>query len=184
MAAAAQVGTPPVARLCAPQAVLCTHCGLEIPAGRIDAAQPLQFCCDGCSSVYAILEAAGLGEYYTHQSFAEAECASPRQSRRKFEELDLATFQAAHCESRAPGLSSVDLFLEGVHCSACVWLVERLPRVAPAVVEERFDLTRSVLRVTWSVEDSRLSAVARALDSLGYCQHPTSSTTLAEEQRK
>ncbi|HEY3254031.1 MAG TPA: HAD-IC family P-type ATPase, partial [Polyangiaceae bacterium] len=73
--------------------------------------------------------------------------------------------------------------MEGVHCSACVWLLERLPRVTPAVLEARYDLTRSVLRLTWDSSVAPLSEVARALDSLGYTPHPTHSTNLAREQR-
>jgi len=65
-----------------------------------------------------------------------------------------------------------------------VWLLERLPRVAPAVLEARYDLTRSVLQITWDPLAAPLSAVARALDSLGYTPHPTHSTSLAAEQRK
>ena len=36
-----------------------------------------------------------------------------------------------------PGLSQVELYLEGVHCAACVWLIERLPTILEGVVEVR-----------------------------------------------
>ncbi len=143
-----------------------------------------QFCCDGCSSVFAILHFAGLDDYYKYRASSEVAQPSPRPSRRKFEELDELEFQAQHCTVRGDGVASIEFFLEGVHCSACVWLVERLTRVAPAVMESRFDLSRSTLRVAWRTEQASLSAVARALDSLGYCPHPTSSSSLAEDQRK
>jgi Cu2+-exporting ATPase len=166
------------------QEPVCAHCGLPVPPARVQAREPQQFCCDGCSSVYAILHAAGLSDYYRYQSSSDAEPSAARPSRRKFEELDEPAFQAEHCQERGEGVARVEFFLEGVHCSACVWLIERLTRVAPAVIESRFDLTRSVLQVTWSRERSSLSAVARALDSLGYCPHPSSTTDLAAEQRK
>jgi P-type Cu2+ transporter len=184
MVAAVQAGVPEAVPTHAWQPTACAHCGLAVPAGRIELGREPQFCCDGCSSVYAILNGAGLGDYYKYQSANDATRTAASPSRRRFEELDEAAFQAEHCRANGDGTASVEFFLEGVHCSACVWLVERLARVAPAVVESRFDLTRSVLSVTWTSQDSPLSAVAKALDSLGYRPHPTSSTSLAAEQRK
>lgn len=149
-----------------------------------DRGTPTQFCCDGCRAVFGILHATGLDEYYTQRALGGVDGSTPQRSLRKFEELDEPSFQASHCRTRADGASSVDFFVEGVHCSACVWLLERLPRVTPEVIESRYDLTRSVLQITWDSAALPLSAVARALDSLGYCPHPTHSTTLAAEQRK
>jgi Cu2+-exporting ATPase len=184
MVAADRSGIVPTGSAFIPQEVSCTHCGLAVPLARLELRQPEQFCCDGCRSVYAVLRAAGLDDYYQHQSSSDATRSAPRPSKRKFEELDDPAFQAQHCRALGEGVSSAELFLEGVHCSACVWLVERVSRVASAVLEARFDLTRSVLQVTWCSDASSLSVVARALDSLGYCPHPTSSASLAEEQRK
>jgi Cu2+-exporting ATPase len=167
------------------QAVVdCAHCGLPVPAARWDAAAKAQFCCDGCASVYAILNASGLEGYYEKERPRAERRRAPNPSQRRFEELDDPKFLADHCRTLASGLSTVELVLEGIHCSACVWLVERLSRVAPAVAEARFDLSRSVLRVTWDRSAASLSDVARALDSLGYRPHAAGSPRLAEEQRR
>ena len=184
MAAAVHLRVAPFSRTPARAEVSCTHCGLPVPAGRVEPQSVRQFCCDGCSAVYAVLSAAGLTDYYQHQTASDAAIASPRPSLRKFEELDDPAFQAQHCQSLGNGVCAIELFLEGIHCSACVWLVERLGRVVPAVVSARFDMTRSVLRVSWQAEAAPLSAVARALDSLGYCPHPSSATDFVAEQRK
>ncbi|MEP7051472.1 MAG: heavy metal translocating P-type ATPase [Pseudomonadota bacterium] len=184
MAAVVLPGTPRSRPPPALTVIACAHCGLPVPAGRVAPQDSQQFCCDGCSSVHAVLSAAGLTDYYAHQISSDAALASPRPTLRKFEELDEPAFQTRHCQQLGDGLRSTELFLEGVHCSACVWLVERLGRVVPAVVNARFDLTRSVLQVTWNGEVAPLSAVARALDSLGYCPHPSGSTNVVAQQRK
>ncbi|MEO6598534.1 MAG: heavy metal translocating P-type ATPase metal-binding domain-containing protein [Polyangiaceae bacterium] len=161
----------------------CSHCGLPVPPARMDEDSATQFCCDGCAAVHAILNSAGLAGYYGKQSPSERR-AAPAPSRLRFEEFDDPRFIALHCRNVGRELSSVDLYLEGIHCSACVWLVERLSRVSPAVAEARFDMTRSVLRVTWEPERARLSEVARALDSLGYRPHAAGATDTAAEQRR
>jgi P-type Cu2+ transporter len=184
MAAAEPVGVQRTGSTFVRPELVCAHCGLPVPFDRSDSPEPERFCCDGCRSVYAVLQAAGLDDYYRHREASDQTRASPRLSHRKFQELDDSAFQAQHCRALEEGVSSVEFFLEGIHCSACVWLVERVSRVAPAVLEARFDLTRSVLQLTWRTAASSLSALARALDSLGYCPHPTSSTSLVEKQRK
>ena len=161
----------------------CSHCGLPVPMARAERANTTQFCCDGCAAVYSVLNASGLAGYYDKQAVAERR-AAPTPSRLRFEELDDPRFTEQHCRAVGRGLSSVDLYLEGIHCSACVWLVERLSRVAPSVVEARFDMTRSVLHVVWQLERAPLSAVARALDSLGYRPHAAGASDRAAEQRR
>lgn len=173
----------PPAFASSPVAAACSHCGLAVPASRIDARRAHQFCCDGCSAVHAVLNSAGLQAYYDKHGPTEGR-AVPGPSRRRFEEFDDLKFTAQHCRAHGSGLSSVELFLEGVHCSACVWLVERLSRVSPSVVEARFDMTRGVLRVTWENERAPLSEIARALDSLGYRPHPSDASAAVALERR
>jgi len=184
VSAAVEIGTPAPVRVCPPPEPNCAHCGLPVPAARLEPKRETQFCCDGCESVFAILHGAGLTEYYTQRGPSDARNGTPQRSKRKFEELDEPAFRQSRCQPQVGGALSCEFFVEGVHCSACVWLLERLPRVTPAVFEARYDLTRSVLQIVWDPTLAPLSEVARALDSLGYTPHPTYSTTLAAEQRK
>jgi len=184
MAQALQISPVPRVNQAPIGGLSCAHCGLPVPAARFDAERREQFCCDGCCSVYAILHSAGLEAYYGARADAGAAATAARTSKRKFEELDDAAFRARHCEALSPAVLATDFVLEGVHCSACVWLVERLGRVVPAVLEARFDLGRSTLRVSWEKDACSLSEIARALDSLGYCPHPAHAAALAAEQRK
>lgn len=157
--------------------VSCAHCGLPAVAEDSQAEGP-SFCCAGCRSVYAIVQASGLSGYYSYRDSSNAARAvSTRSIGRKYEELDDAAFQARNGAPNERGQRSVDLLLEGVHCSACVWLVERLGRVVPGVVSARLDLSRNVVSLTWDPEVTQLSALARGLDSLGYAPHPLASGT-------
>jgi P-type Cu2+ transporter len=150
----------------------CAHCGL--PAQRdpgADASEPA-FCCSGCRAVYRVLHEAGLGEYYNLQKLGSeraAEPASPRQA--SYAEFDEPSFLAAHTRP-AGSLRSIELLLEGVHCAACVWLVERLPQVLPGVASCRLDLGRGSAELLFDPSLVQLSRIARTLDSFGYPPHP------------
>lgn len=152
--------------------VACAHCALPVQPGLVEAGAAQQFCCHGCRAVYAAIHGAGLDDYYRIKEELAAAGQRAAPSGRGYAELDHERFQAeAVCRTQA-GLAQAELYLEGVHCAACVWLVEKLPRVLPGVVEARLHLGRAVVQLTWDPTAIALSAIARALDRLGYPPHP------------
>jgi len=156
----------------------CAHCGLVVPPGRRDPSAAHQFCCQGCSTVWSIIHEHGLERFYRLRAPAPARPA--RTSERTYEELDDPTFQARACRVDAGGVLTTELHLEGVHCGACLWLLEKLPRAARGVIDARLDLVRSRLTVRWNPREIRLSGIARQLDSLGY--RPHAARGLREEE--
>lgn len=161
--------------------VECAHCGLDVPPGFIDTAGAQQFCCSGCRTAFAILHEHGLDQYY---EFAEKREQRVRSSGRSFEEFDHEAFQTLHVRETPDGLSRVELYLEGVHCASCVWLVERVPLLVPGVARAELQVRRSLATVEWDPHSVPLSGVARALDSLGYTPHPFRGLKREEMRRK
>ena len=149
--------------------VACAHCGLPVPSALIDESLERQFCCTGCSTAFAILHEHGLDSYY---GFAERREAPVRASGRSYEEFDHPAFAERYIVAQPNGLARAELYLEGVHCASCVWLVERMPMVVPGVARAELDVRRSLAVLEWDVTTVPLSHVARALDSLGYPPHP------------
>lgn len=166
----------------APAPVSCAHCGLPVPSPS--AVSEPQFCCSGCRSVYEIVHAAGLTGYYAYQDRAAAMAVGDKRTPRKYEELDDEAFRAQHQRRDEQGHASADLLLEGVHCSACVWLVERVGRVTPGVISSRLDLSRNVVTLTWDETQTTLSRIARGLESLGYAPHPLGTAQTDATRRR
>lgn len=151
-------------------ATACAHCALPVPPGRLRAASTRSFCCEACRTVYEAIHEQGLERFYAMRG--DGATGPARRTDKSYAEMDDPSFLASACSTPAEGLAATDLYLEGVHCAACVWLVERVPRIVPGVLEVRLDLSRSRARVTWDRERVPLSRVARLLDSLGYPPHP------------
>lgn len=164
--------------------VQCDHCGLPVPRGLVDPAVDKQFCCHGCRTVYELVHANGLDDYYRVRRAVDAPQQAVRSSEQRYEALDDPEFLTKHCQGLAGGQMATDLRLEGVHCAACMWLVERLPRLAPGVTSARLQLRDAVVRVTWDPAETSLSAVAAALDRLGYPAHPARRTSASQVHRK
>ncbi|GIV58337.1 MAG: copper-translocating P-type ATPase [Rhodothermaceae bacterium] len=167
---------PAVAAHTAPPApeTACAHCGL--PVGPHPVGDGPYFCCNGCALVYETLQAAGYGEtFYRLKAVGGTAPATPAATEIDplvRSEFDSEAFLAKHTRTEDDGTRSADLFLDGVHCAACVWLVERLPYSVDGVVSARLDLPRARLSVRWDPARTRLSAVADWLARVGYAPHP------------
>jgi Cu2+-exporting ATPase len=135
--------------------------------------------------VHALLGELGLGERYLELRQAEPErCPLPaRPTGRGYAELDDPAFQRGHCRGLPGGLLAVELYLEGVHCTACVFLVERLPSILPGVREARLQLGRSLARVVYDPARVQLSQIAARLDAIGYPVHPYRGASLRDRRR-
>ncbi len=168
-------GTP------APGIVPCAHCGLEVPTGFVDLDAERQFCCSGCRTAYTILHEHGLGQYY---AFGEKREAPVRPTGKCYEEFDHEAFRALYVKPLRGGLCTVELYLEGVHCSSCVWLVERVPLLLSGVVRAELDIRRSRAHVEWDPAAVTLSAIAQQLDVLGYRPHPYRGVAAEDMRRK
>ncbi len=165
----------------APALVPCAHCALDVPAGLIDAGAERQFCCTGCRTAYAILHEHGLGQYY---AFGEKRDTPVRPTGKKYEEFDHEAFHSLYVKPLKGGLCTAELYLEGVHCSSCVWLVERVPLLLTGVVRAELDIRRSRAHVEWDPAVVTLSAIAQQLDVLGYAPHPYRGVAAETMRRK
>ncbi|MEM6257857.1 MAG: heavy metal translocating P-type ATPase [Planctomycetota bacterium] len=151
----------------------CSHCGQPVPRGLIVAGREQQFCCQGCASVYELIHGCGLDAYYRLRDQSEtAAQAVPAADGDRLAVFDTDKFHELYARSREDGACVVDLMLEGVHCAACVWLIEKLPRVVPGVLEARLSLRQATVRITWDPAEVELSEIAKALSTLGYPPHP------------
>ncbi|MBO6512747.1 MAG: heavy metal translocating P-type ATPase [Phycisphaerales bacterium] len=150
----------------------CNHCGLPVPPGLIDPESELQFCCNGCQTVYNILHTSGLDNYYKVRDSVNPDAEPAASTGSSYEELDDPLFQSTWVTQENESTAEVELLLEGMHCAACVWLIERLPRVADGVIEARANIRRRTVCVRYNPDHIKLSAVAQSLDKLGYAAHP------------
>ncbi|HEV8247641.1 MAG TPA: heavy metal translocating P-type ATPase metal-binding domain-containing protein, partial [Polyangiaceae bacterium] len=99
MVAAAQSYEPALLQPSEGSELACIHCGAPVPRARRGAAlQP--FCCEGCRTVYSVIQEHGLQRYYAERERAggDAGAAPAKPTRRRYGELDEPRFQALHCE--------------------------------------------------------------------------------------
>jgi P-type Cu2+ transporter len=166
-----------------PASGVCAHCGLDVPAALIRAGEARQFCCSGCRQVYTLVHEWGFDQYYRLVGQQQGTLAPARVTGRTFEDFDDDRLQSEATEELSAGRRRTRLYLEGVHCAACVWLVEKLPAVLRGVDGVRLNVGSGVAEITWHPGHTRLSAVGRALDRLGYTPHVHTASRVQEARR-
>ncbi|MEZ5294597.1 MAG: heavy metal translocating P-type ATPase metal-binding domain-containing protein, partial [Vicinamibacterales bacterium] len=149
----------------------CAHCGTPVPAALLQAGEAEQFCCGGCRQVHALIREWGFDQYYGLARRQDAVLPPATVTGRSFEDLDDERALDQATTALGPDRRRTRLYLEGVHCAACVWLVERLPGALPGVEDVRLNYGNAVAEITWRPAATRLSTIARALDRLGYTPH-------------
>ncbi len=160
---------------------LCAHCGLPVPEGLLEDGAERQFCCSGCHTAFGILHAHGLDSYY---GFAERREAPVRASGRSYDEFDHPAFAKLYVTALPNSLSRTELYLEGVHCASCVWLVERVPLLVPGVLRAELDVRRSLAVIEWDIATVPLSRIAQSFDTLGYPPHPFRGVARADMRKR
>ena len=69
-------------------------------------------------------------------------------------------------------MRDIHLLVEGIHCAACVWLIERGLQRVPGVQSANVNLAAKRLRLRWDNRRSKLSDIIRALARIGYSAVP------------
>ena len=73
-------------------------------------------------------------------------------------------------------LSETSLLIEGIHCGACIWLVESYLARQPGVASIGVNFATRRARVRWDSRRTRLSDLLRAIAAIGYRAHPYDPT--------
>ena len=135
------------------ESTLCLHCGQ--PAGALE--DP-RFCCIGCQAVYRILKSSPFAEYY---AIRENGVCFTNPSPVRTDARDYAFWNASEA-------NPLEIYIEGIHCTACVWLLERLSLALPEdVSSSSLDLGRNLLAVTL-LKGADRARIARTIESFGY----------------
>lgn len=154
--------------------VACTHCNLtfseDVMITEHHNDETLYFCCKGCQGVYHLLNSEGLGTFYDKLGDTQLQPAS--QSSDDLDKFDLEGFRNKYIKIDEDGLYEIHLIIEGIHCSACVWLNEKVLHKINGIIEATINYTNNKAKVVWDPEEVKLSKIIETIRSIGYNAYP------------
>ena len=143
----------------------CAHCGIPVAA---DSSTATVFCCQGCRAAHALILGCGLQDYYRLRSQPIGRPGDPAGT----VAYASPAFIERHVRLRSDGLAEIAWFVDGIHCTACLWLLEQLPSLDHGVKQARLAFGESRLAVIYDPAVSSPAAQAAILVGLGYPVRP------------
>ncbi|KIM02817.1 MAG: metal ABC transporter ATPase [Sulfurovum sp. AS07-7] len=134
---------------------------------EVEGDKTLFFCCHGCQGVYHLLSSEGLDTFY--DKLGKTTLAPPKnQNFEDLEKFDLEGFRNKYVKVNEDGLNEVNLIIEGIHCSACVWLNEKILHKTDGIIEATINYTNNKAKVVWDNDKVKLSRIIEVIRSIGY----------------
>ena len=142
----------------------------------------LYFCCKGCQGVYHLLNAEGLGTFYDKLGDTTLQPATHTAS--DIEKFDLEGFRNTYIHIHKDGRYEINLIIEGIHCSACVWLNEKVLHKTEGVLEASINYTNNKAKVVWDPDAILLSKIIETIRAIGYNAYPYDASLQEERAAK
>jgi Cu2+-exporting ATPase len=154
--------------------VACYHCGLPVdPTARyvvsIDGCEQ-SVCCPACQAVAQTINAGGFGNYYRFRTEASTQPTQPLA----YVQYDQPEFQQHWLTALGNDKVECEWLIEGMHCAACVWLLENYLRRVPGVDAVQVNFATQTAFLRWDMTQQKPSDVCRAIAGIGYRPQPYS----------
>ena len=153
----------------------CDHCHLEYDASVLlqdtSFETPHFFCCKGCQGVFHLLKDEGLDTFYKRMG-DDTTLEPPKVALDDVHRFDLDGFIAKYVKTNKEGFNEIALIIEGIHCSACVWLNEKVLSKEAGIVEVSINYTNNKAKIVWDGAIVKLSHIIETIRSIGYNAYP------------
>ncbi|WP_016954900.1 heavy metal translocating P-type ATPase [Catenovulum agarivorans] len=167
----------------------CYHCNEPIP---LDCRLTIQVngenkavCCTGCQAVANVILQGGFDGYYKYrQSSAEKPVEQANQPDNLYQAFDAPSVQEEFVRIDPTNQQhAADISIQGMHCAACAWLIEKYLTKLDGVDSIRVNLTNARAELLWDNSTIPLSQIFNAIKSIGYLPSPFKISQIETEYK-
>jgi Cu2+-exporting ATPase len=151
----------------------CRHCQQTL----LDSQKSAGFCCNGCSSAYSFIHKLKLEKFYGFSEKIDPGYSPPSAHLQLFDDLE---FQEKFCTTCADS-QEAQLFITGMSCYACSWLISEALRSGFPDVRAEVSLSQSSLKLIYDRRKFKLSEIVALVQNLGYRVSPLSNAGSFEQ---
>ena len=143
----------------------CFHCGEDCIEEEI-IFEEHPFCCQGCKTVYTILNAGDLQGFYKLEEKGGTKTQTFHTS--KYAYLDEPEIVEKLIEYSDEEINVVSFYIPIIHCSSCIWLLEKLYKLKSGIKSSLVNFTRKTVRITYKPTEISLREIVETLHKIGY----------------
>lgn len=162
----------------------CAHCQLKFDTDSMirgdNNAKGLHFCCNGCASVWNILHTNGFDEFYSR--LGKNHLSPIKSLNTKYNDYELnQSNEEKHSNpdkfydkfiTRNKNIAQINLIIDGIHCSACIWLNEKALVSIPGVLEVTINSSNNKACILFDESITSVSEIIKLISSIGYTAYP------------
>ena len=149
----------------------CAHCRGEFERDALIERGGELFCCEGCAGVYEILNSSGLGEFYERLGKTTLNPARGAKNAAQKSQEDLAAVYQNYVKNEN-GFNKISLIIEGIHCSACIWLNEKVLFAQKGILEVNINSVNNKALIVWDENEVNLAQIFALIRSIGFEPYP------------
>ncbi|MCF8278382.1 MAG: heavy metal translocating P-type ATPase metal-binding domain-containing protein [Flavobacteriales bacterium] len=142
----------------------CYHCNDECVDETI-LLDDHTFCCNGCSTVYQLLQDVGLDDAYANGPLGIRPDAAKGQ---ELAYLDNEEVRESLLDFSDGNMARITFELPAIHCSACVYLLERLEKLNAGVKNCEVNFPKKRANILFDQKEISLKELVVLLHSIGY----------------
>ncbi|MFP4292571.1 MAG: heavy metal translocating P-type ATPase [Cyclobacteriaceae bacterium] len=158
----------------------CYHCGEDCIEETIDF-DDKSFCCQGCKTVYEILNTSDLCQYYDLEKNPGIQLKNPARQE-KFAYLDNDDIKSKLYDFRDGSLRKVTFYIPAIHCSSCIWLLENLYKLKEGILNSSVQFLKKQVSITFEEDKITLRQIVELLSAVAY--EPEISLAQSQQQKK
>jgi Cu+-exporting ATPase len=144
----------------------CIHCGEDCGKHPITW-EGKNFCCEGCKTVYQLLNENKLSNYYELYQ-APGIKVEVQDFGKKYAYLDNEEIRNQLIYFREGEYSKVKLYIPDIHCSSCIWLLENLYQLNKAITQSTVNFVKKEVDITFKNTEITLRQIVELLASIHY----------------
>jgi Cu+-exporting ATPase len=144
---------------------LCYHCGQTCTEETLWTDEK-PFCCHGCKTVFEILNANNLCEYYDLDKNPGIHVNTSAEQ--NFAYLDEAPIRKKVVQFDSETFAKVSFYVPAIHCVSCIWLLENLKKLEAGVLRSEVNFALKTVSIDFNPKQVKLSRLAALLTSVGY----------------
>ncbi len=142
----------------------CYHCGDPCRKSTISHLDKL-FCCNGCKTVFEILNDHDLTYYYDLQ---HTPGKTPLAIEGRYDFLENKDIVDQLLEFDEQQTQIVSFVIPHIHCSSCIWVLENLNKLHPAVKSAQVNFPEKSVRISYNSAETTLKELVLLLCRIGY----------------
>jgi len=162
--------------------IKCDHCHLEFTQDVMIEDNGHYFCCNGCQGVFHLLSDQGLDGFY--KKLGDEQLTPPQEQYEDSNNFNAPAFYERFVKVNKDGFSEVSLIIEGIHCSACVWLNEKALLNMDGIIATNINYTNNKAKIVWDDDVVKLSEIIDMIRAIGYNAYPYDASLQEEKANK